>query len=79
MIVCVRTRNLQVVASDIKPVKTCDIITFDIICLNETRLNCSIDNSEVGIPGYDLQSVTLKGETLKSERLVFATNCKNNL
>ena len=27
---------------------------FDIICLNETRLDCSIDNSEVGIPGYDL-------------------------
>ena len=54
MIVCVRTRNLRVVASDNKPVKTCDIITFDITCLNETRLNCSIDNSEVGIPGYDL-------------------------
>ena len=27
----------------------------------------------------ELQSVTLKGGTLKSERLVFATNCKNNL
>ena len=27
---------------------------FDIICLNETRLDCSNDNSEVGIPGYDL-------------------------
>ena len=27
---------------------------FDIICINETRLNNSIDNNVVKIPGYDI-------------------------
>ncbi|CAB4007844.1 RNA-directed DNA polymerase from transposon BS [Paramuricea clavata] len=29
-------------------------LPFDVICINETRLDDSIDNSEVKIPGYDL-------------------------
>ena len=27
---------------------------FDVLCISETRLNCSIYNSEVEIAGYDL-------------------------